>query len=601
MKQPTDFARMVRVFMIVLAIGLVPLAIGAVAIQRQKAREDGRTLDHALTADARSGVADLAAYFDRARSIALLTAENPVFADFYELRGQSRIGDPRFARVNKALQYLHRLYPGALGETCFIDRSGAENARVVRGRPARPSSLSSNESVHPFFAATFRAGVGHVYQAAPYLSPDMFEWVISNSTVVPMPGDSARAIVHFEVTIESLRRALAKERGHHLVVVDRGSGLIVVDSRRPQIGKRPLGHTDRRFFPIARVTAGEGLVTHGGLRMSYLRVPHSGTNANDWVVVASSQALDSDLLGINRTTLILLALLLVLVALPIAYRWGRLTKDLTEREHDLDQSERRYRVLFEEAEAGRRLLAEQNDRLRNLDRLKDDFVASVSHELRTPLTSINGYVELLMEGEAGTLNDEQKNFMGVIRRNGERLLRVVGDLLFAAELDARTVEIARAPVDLAALITDARDAARPLAVERQIELTLDARPVSTIEGDQGRLGQAVDNLLSNALKFTPPGGRVGLRLFETSGGVHLEISDTGMGISAEDQAQLFERFFRTEQATNAAIQGTGLGLSIVAAIVEAHGGSIDVESEVGFGTTFRVVLPVGRPAETLAS
>jgi signal transduction histidine kinase len=335
--------------------------------------------------------------------------------------------------------------------------------------------------------------------------------------------------------------------------------------------------------------------------MAYLRVPHSGTNANDWVVVASSPALDSDLLGINRATLILLALLLVLVALPIAYRWGRLTKDLTEREHDLDQSERRYRVLFEEAEAGRRLLAEQNDRLRNLDRLKDDFVASVSHELRTPLTSINGYVELLMEGEAGTLNEEQVSFMGVIRRNGERLLRVVGDLLFAAELDARTVELERVPVDLGALIADARDAARPLAAERQIELTMDAKPVSTIEADPGRLGQAVDNLISNALKFTPPGGSVGLRLFETSGGVHLEISDTGMGISSEDQAQLFERFFRTQQATSAAIQGTGLGLSIVAAIVEAHGGSIDVESEVGFGTTFRIVLPVRRPAETLAT
>jgi PAS domain S-box-containing protein len=260
----------------------------------------------------------------------------------------------------------------------------------------------------------------------------------------------------------------------------------------------------------------------------------------------------------------------------------------------------REQLLAREREA-RALVEEQNRYLVKLDRLKDDFVASVSHELRTPVTSINGYVELLMEGEAGSLNEEQTNFLGVIRRNSERLLRVVGDLLFAAELDARTVELARAPVDLAALLADARDAARPLANERQIELAMDARPVSMIEGDPGRLGQAVDNLLSNGLKFTPPGGRVELRLFETSGGVHLEISDTGMGISAEDKAQLFERFFRTEQATTAAIQGTGLGLSIVRAIVEAHGGSIDVESEVGFGTTFRVVLPVGRPAETLAA
>lgn len=279
-------------------------------------------------------------------------------------------------------------------------------------------------------------------------------------------------------------------------------------------------------------------------------------------------------------------------------------RDISERrrlEAEREQLLAREREARADAENARALVEEQNRYLLKLDRLKDDFVASVSHELRTPVTSINGYVELLMEGEAGSLNEEQTSFLGVIRRNSERLLRVVGDLLFAAELDARTVELARAPVDLAALIADARDAARPLANERQIELTMDARTVSTIEGDPGRLGQAVDNLLSNALKFTPPGGSVALRVFETSGGVHLEISDTGMGISSEDQAQLFERFFRTEQATNAAIQGTGLGLSIVAAIVEAHGGSIDVESEVGFGTTFRVVLPIGRPAETLAT
>jgi signal transduction histidine kinase len=128
-------------------------------------------------------------------------------------------------------------------------------------------------------------------------------------------------------------------------------------------------------------------------------------------------------------------------------------------------------------------------------------------------------------------------------------------------------------------------------------LTLDVETVPHIEGDAGRLGQVIDNLLSNALKFTPPGGRVGLRLFETAAGVQIEVSDTGMGISAEDQEQLFERFFRTAEATSAAIQGTGLGLSIVAAIVEAHGGSITVDSEIGFGTTFRIVLPIPQTAE----
>jgi signal transduction histidine kinase len=298
------------------------------------------------------------------------------------------------------------------------------------------------------------------------------------------------------------------------------------------------------------------------------------------------------LIGLNRATLLLLALLMVLIALPIAYRWGRLNENLTERDRDLAESEHRFRALFEEAEAGRRLQVEQNDRLRKLDRMKDDFVASVSHELRTPLTSISGYVELMIEGETGSLNQEQLSFLAVVRRNADRLLRLVGDLLFAAQSDARQVEFERAPVDLLPLVMHAFEAARPAAYDREIELALETEHVGGLEGDAGRLGQMIDNLLSNALKFTPSGGTVLVRLSRRNDTARIEISDTGIGISEEDQQRLFERFFRASEATEQAIQGTGLGLSITAAIAEGHGGTIEVTSEVGRGTTFTVVLPV---------
>jgi signal transduction histidine kinase len=605
-KRRTDFARMGRVFMLVLAIGLVPLAIGAIVIERQSVRDKQRTLDRALLSDAASGTSDLTAYFDRARAINILLSHNPVFRDYYESPGtpqqKTRTRSTEFKLVNEAMLYLQRLYPGAIGEACFIDRAGFENARVIQSPwgpvVAAPKDLSPDESENPFFHPTFALAFGEVYQARPYVSPDTHDWVISNSTLVPTGDGSKRAIVHFEITVESMRQILAREAGHHLSIVDRRTGAVIIDSLHVQQPGAVLGRgRDRRFASLMDVISQRGAMTLDGTRAAYVRVPHEPSNANDWIVVASSPAVHGSLLGINRGTLGLLVLILMLVALPIAYRWGRLNKDLTQREHDLDQSERRYRILFEEAEAGRKLLAEQNDRLRHLDRMKDDFVASVSHELRTPLTSINGYVELLIEGEAGDLNEEQTSFLGVIRRNGERLLRVVGDLLFAAELDARTVELERAPVDLQPLISYAQQTAKPHADERGIELTLDVETVPHIEGDAGRLGQVIDNLLSNALKFTPPGGRVGLRLFETVAGVQIEVSDTGMGISAEDQEQLFERFFRTAEASSAAIQGTGLGLSIVAAIVEAHGGSITVDSEIGFGTTFRIVLPIPQTAE----
>lgn len=268
MRRPAGIGRMAKVFMLVLAIGLVPLAIGAIAIARNASGDHRRTLDHALAADAHSGTADLESYFDRARSIALLTAENPVFSDFYAHHAKSVRGGRDFERVNRALAYLQQLYPGALGETCFIDNAGFENARVVRGRYAPPSDLSQHENSNPFFYPTFGVGVGHVYQAAPYISPDMHVWVISNSTVVPMTAGTAQALVHFEISVESLRRALARERGHHLLVVDRLTGGIVVDSERPQLGAHLLGHTDKRYLPLTRVTADHGLLTHDGLRMA---------------------------------------------------------------------------------------------------------------------------------------------------------------------------------------------------------------------------------------------------------------------------------------------------------------------------------------------
>jgi hypothetical protein len=225
MTRPSDLPRMVRVFSLVLVIGLLPLAIGTVAIQRQSTRAERRELDRALVADAHSGSADLASYFERARAVALLTAVNPVFQDFYSAPGtpqtRTRTAAPEFRRVNASLAYLEQLYPRALGEAAFIDHRGFENARVVRDRPALPADLGGDESVNPFFHPTFAVGVGRVYQATPYVSDDTHEWVISNSTVVPHLRGPNTEMVHFEITLESLRQALARERGYQLLVVDR--------------------------------------------------------------------------------------------------------------------------------------------------------------------------------------------------------------------------------------------------------------------------------------------------------------------------------------------------------------------------------------------
>jgi signal transduction histidine kinase len=243
-----------------------------------------------------------------------------------------------------------------------------------------------------------------------------------------------------------------------------------------------------------------------------------------------------------------------------------------------------------------RNIGSRNDRLHDLDRMKDDFVASVSHELRTPLTSIRGYLELLREGEAGDLTDEQLEFVSIVERNADRLLRLVGDLLFVAQVEAGKISLDSGPTDVEELVRQAVDAARPAATTKGIELDLDlgVNGLSELHADRARLGQVLDNLISNALKFTPAGGHVAIRTSHYADAVVIEVSDDGMGMSEADVSQLFKRFFRSASATEQAIQGTGLGLAIVRAIVQGHGGDITVESAPGQGTVFRVELPGSR-------
>jgi PAS domain S-box-containing protein len=233
----------------------------------------------------------------------------------------------------------------------------------------------------------------------------------------------------------------------------------------------------------------------------------------------------------------------------------------------------------------------QNEKLRELDRLKDEFVALVSHELRTPLTSIRGYLELVLDGQAGDLSDEQTQFLGVVERNADRLQRLVGDLLFIAQVDAGRLALEFDRFDAATVAAEAVEAAEPVAADKQIELVLSGDASAELVGDRARLGQLLDNLISNALKFTPNGGRVEVAVAIHGAQVSLEVSDTGMGIPSDEQERLFQRFFRTAAATSQAIPGTGLGLAISKAIVDAHDGSIELESEAGRGTTFRISIP----------
>ena len=233
------------------------------------------------------------------------------------------------------------------------------------------------------------------------------------------------------------------------------------------------------------------------------------------------------------------------------------------------------------------------DSLQEGERLKDEFFALVSHELRTPLTSIIGYLELVLDDDE-ELSEEARRFLEVVERNAKRLLRLVGDMLFVAQVEAGRLTLESSAVDLDRVAAESVEAARPAAERAGVALTLDAEPVRPILGDRDRLGQMLDNLISNALKFTPDGGTVNVTMTSAPEGASVEVSDTGMGIPDAEQQQLFERFFRASSATSNAVPGAGLGLTIVKTIVEAHGGTVRLTSTEGTGTTVHVDLPYDR-------
>ena len=216
---------------------------------------------------------------------------------------------------------------------------------------------------------------------------------------------------------------------------------------------------------------------------------------------------------------------------------------------------------------------------------QEDFVASVSHELRTPLTSILGYLELVMD----EVDDEEiSRYLNVVSRNAERLLILVNDLLGSAR-DAMTV--IAVPGDMRPLLVSAVEAARPRAEQRNVALSLDMEAGMLGSFDGVRIGQAVDNLISNAVKFSSRCGVVEVVGRNSASGLQVQVRDYGVGMSDSEQARLFTRFYRTDSARSKAVPGVGLGLAITKSIADAHGGTLTVHSEPGQGSTFTLSIP----------
>jgi signal transduction histidine kinase len=279
---------------------------------------------------------------------------------------------------------------------------------------------------------------------------------------------------------------------------------------------------------------------------------------------------------------VLAAATLGLAAVPVAFRQGMLARVLEKQEGVVGQ-------------------------LRALDRSKSDMIATLNHELRTPLTSIRGYLEVVLDGEGGALPPAAASMLRSADHSAERMQGLVNDMLMVSRLESRSNPMALGDVSLPAVVERVMETLSPTASMRGVEVTADVAPgVPRVRADALQLERAITNLAENALKFTASGGTVTLALSvepSTDRPVVLRVRDTGIGIPDSELPHLFDRFFRASNAQAAAVPGTGLGLAIAKSLVEAHGGRIRADSELGVGTTFTIALPAlpavpAQPAES---
>lgn len=263
------------------------------------------------------------------------------------------------------------------------------------------------------------------------------------------------------------------------------------------------------------------------------------------------------------------------------------------------------RESYRELETKNRELTTINERLRELDRLKSNFLATVSHELRTPLTSIIGYSEMLMQGMAGPMSREQGEYVGTILEKGESLLELITSILDLTQIEAGRMRLAFMTCDVSDVVKQAVSSALPLAQKKRLQVDVTLAPAMERPSiDRDKLRQCVVNLLANSIKFTSEGGRIAVTLTAdapagllpgATRGFAITVTDTGIGIPVEQRDRIFETFYQVDQSSTRQYGGAGLGLALVRSFVEAHGGRIRVDSELGKGSRFTMAFPYTVP------
>jgi len=282
---------------------------------------------------------------------------------------------------------------------------------------------------------------------------------------------------------------------------------------------------------------------------------------------------------------------------------GLLVHHAHARELAAATHEEAMQVTFGELTEHNQRLTRAVSRLEELDRLKSNFLATMSHELRTPLTSVIGYAEMMAEGLAGPVSGEQKDYLTTILGKADQLLGLITSVLDVSSLETGQLALERSQLSLAEVVASEVAIFQPQAGRRGIAIQLSSQGDTVVVGDRRKIRQIVSSLLSNAVKFTPDRGKVGVEVRpgplapgddDTPSAVQLVVRDSGIGISREAVAKIFEPFYQADSSSTRAFGGTGLGLTLAKAYVEAHGGRIWVDTAPGAGSTFVATFPMAR-------
>jgi PAS domain S-box-containing protein len=388
------------------------------------------------------------------------------------------------------------------------------------------------------------------------------------------------------VAIQNVR-AIERIRLTERAIENSSSGMSIADARRPNM---PLVYVNHAFETMTGYTAAEVI----GKNCRFLQgddrdqegiheVRAAIREGRTAIVVLRNYRKDGTLFW-NELRLS-----------PIFNTRGELTHfvgtqtDITERREIEIEREQMLQRTAEQAQKDR----ETAERLRELDRLKSQFLANISHELRTPLNSIIGYSELLLDGDDGELSEEALEDIDTIHSSGQHLLSIINEILDLAKIEAGQMSLARSAVDFKEVAQEVMQTAQVLVKDKPVTLDLvEVSQVSPLDADTLRLRQIMTNLVSNAVKFTEAGSITIAYGQDSPQMAYIEVRDTGIGISQEDQEVIFQQFRQVDGSSTRRAGGTGLGLTITRALVELHGGTISVTSEIGKGTTFRITLPM---------